>query len=329
MCGFDTYRRGRFFAAFPYRDGDIAAFPLSDDPPPVASWRMTECRRCGVVTPLPYPTVDEINSFYSSQMTPNEWEVKHYVRLDLNDKAIAGTRRLAEQLTTLHDGPGRLLEVGCAAGWILRAAEELGWIVKGVEGAPKFSAFARDVLGLDVYPGLISEIDCSTWPVFDVIIAFDVFEHLHDPVQDLKVLRKLAAPNASLLVTTPNISSLVAKVYGRRWRQVLPSHVNYSTPTSMAFALERAGWRLERISEPRYWDPNLEREASQKRIEFAKFVARMILHHTVMHLALQSAFVRELPAKVTSGRLTWESLQYRVGDQPVLGDVMFVIARPV
>lgn len=328
MCGFDTLRRGRFFAAFPYRDGDSAAFSLSDDPPPVASWRMTECQRCGVVTPLPYPTVHEINSFYSSQMRPNDWEIENYVRLDLNDKAIAGTRRVAKQITALHGGPGRLLEVGCAAGWILKAAQEVGWTVKGVEGAPKFSDFARNDLGLDIFPGLISEIDCSSWPVFDVIVAFDVFEHLHDPVQDLKVLRKLAAPGASLLVTTPNISSFVARMYGKSWRQVLPSHVNYSTPTSIASVLERAGWKLERISEPRYWDPSVDREASYKKIEFAKFVARMILHHTVMPLGSHSALVRELPTKMTSGRLTWEGLQYRVGDQPGLGDVMFVIARP-
>ena len=46
---------------------------------------------------------------------------------------------------------GTLLEVGCAAGFFLKIAEETGWEVHGVEIMPPAVAYARDTLGLNVF----------------------------------------------------------------------------------------------------------------------------------------------------------------------------------
>jgi 2-polyprenyl-3-methyl-5-hydroxy-6-metoxy-1,4-benzoquinol methylase len=329
MCGQVTMRRPCFFAAFPDRSGELAAFPLSGGQPPVPSWRMTECQQCGVVSPVPYPTADEIDSFYATAEVPNDWEVVHYVRLDLNPKAIAGTEHLADQFTRLLGRPGRLLEVGCASGWVLKASRDLGWTVRGVELAPKFSSFARNELGLDVYEGTVTSIDPDSWPRFDVLAAFDVFEHLQDPVATLQALRGLAAEGAYLLLTTPDVSATISRFWGLRWRQVLPSHINYSTPASMAAVLARSGWALERISEPRYWDPDPGRERSGRFREIAKFLIRTVLYASVVRPGERYPWIRTLPGRLTWGRMDWEQFRFRAGDQPVLGDVMFAVARPI
>jgi 2-polyprenyl-3-methyl-5-hydroxy-6-metoxy-1,4-benzoquinol methylase len=288
---------------------------------------MTECRHCGVVSPVPYPSAEEIASYYTSAITPNDWEEIHYVRLDLNPKAIAGTEHLADQFTRLLGYPGRLLEVGCCSGWVLKAARDRDWTVRGIELAPKFSRFARDTLNLDVFEGAVTGIMPDSWPRYDLIVAFDVFEHLQDPVSDLRMLREVAADGAYLLVTTPNISSLVARFWGLNWRQVLPSHINYSTPASMAAVLARSGWTLERISEPRYWDPDPRREKSGRLVEIGKFVARLVLNVLVVRPSARFPALKSLPARLSRGKLSWDQFMYRVGDQPVLGDVMLVVAR--
>ena len=329
MCGQVTMRRPCFFAAFPDRSGKLAAFPLSGGEPPVPSWRMTECQGCGVVSPVPYPSADEIDSFYSTALVPNDWEEVHYVRLDLNPKAIAGTEHLADQFTRLLGRPGRLLEVGCGSGWVLKAARDIGWTVRGVELAPKFSSFARNELGLDVYEGAATSIDPDSWPRFDVLAAFDVFEHLRDPASTLQVLRAMAADGAYLLLTTPDVSGNISRFWALRWRQVLPSHINYSTPASMAAVLARSGWALERISEPRYWDPDPSRERSGWFREMAKFLVRSVLYVSVVRPSERYPWIRTLPGWLTLGRMDWEQFLFRAGDQPVLGDVMFVVARPM
>ena len=328
LCGESTLRQARFFEAFPDRDGERAAFPLSEDPPPVPSWRMTACQRCGTVAPTPYPAAAEIGDYYASSDQADEWEVEHYVRIDLNAKALQGKEAFADQLTRSNGRPGRLLEVGCASGWILKAARDRGWEVKGIEAAPKFSRYARDELGLDIFAGAVSELDPEGEEPFDTIIAFDVFEHLHDPVGDLRVLRRLAHGGSRLMITTPNISSLCAHGYGLRWRQILPSHINLATHEGIRAALERSGWKLDHLSEPKYWDPDLRQERRNKVRELGKFGARAVLNVLIVQPSRRLPSLKRIPTFLTRGKMTWSQFLFRVGDQPVLGDVMFVVARP-
>jgi SAM-dependent methyltransferase len=327
LCGRSTLRRLGFFEAFPHRAGSRAGFRRSEDPPPVPSWRMTVCQACGGVQPLPYPPVADIVDYYASSDAADEWEVEHYVRLDLNPKAIEQTQHLADQFTRQLGRPGRLLEVGCASGWVLKAARDQGWEVLGIEAAPKFARFARDELGLDIFEGPLAEVDTASVGPFDLLVGFDVFEHLHDPAGDLRTLRQLAGDGATLLLTTPWFSSPCARLYGVNWRQILPSHITLSTRESMERVLARTGWRLERLSEPRYWDPDDSTERRNRWREQAKFLARLLLVNTIVKPSERVPALRKLPPLLTRGRLSWKDFVYRVGDQPVLGDVMFVIAR--
>ncbi len=76
----------------------------------------------------------------------------------------------ADKFTRQLGYPGRVLEIGCAAGMGTKAARDRGWTVKGVEVTPKFSKFARYELGLDVFEGFIDQIPTDTWEPFDVIM---------------------------------------------------------------------------------------------------------------------------------------------------------------
>ncbi len=328
LCGTFGRRRLRFYAAFPERIAGQAAFPAWRRPFGGGTWAMTECPACHSLSPLPYPSREEIARYYREKEVPNDWEVEHYVRLDQNPKALQATEELADQLVRLGPkGSGRLLEVGCAAGWVLHAARQRGWSVQGIEAAPKFSSFARGELGLDVAETLVADIDPDRWPRFDVIAAYDVFEHLYDPVSDLAVLRALAAPGARLVLTTPNVASPVARLWGLRWRQILPSHIHYPTAEGVEAALARAGWALERRSEPRYFDPDASVERRRRAAETAKFLARWALYLSIVVPSTRLPALRRVPPVVTGGRLSWDEFSYRVGDQPVLGDVLLVVAR--
>src|SRR5579862_4863588 len=105
LCGAPGPRKPSFWAAFPERDADRAAFPITASPP-VPAWRMAECRVCGAVSPDPYPAAAEIERYYRSAVEPNDWEMQHYVRKDLTPSALEGEADLAEKVTRLRGGPG-------------------------------------------------------------------------------------------------------------------------------------------------------------------------------------------------------------------------------
>ncbi len=293
----------------------------------VPAWRIVRCHDCTVGYPNPRPTDESIRGYYAQQMEPNDWEVENYV--EIPQKARQSWTRFAARLTALRHGvPGRLLEIGCAAGWLLHGARSLGWEVEGIEASPKFQRYASSTLGLLVHLGTLESVSLEPGR-FDVMVMTDVIEHLTDPVADLKRIHRLLAPGGHLVLATCDLGSWCARFWSLEWRQIVISHTFYWTRRSMSRALGRAGFVVERFSEPRYWHPQPGEERLLRAREIVKLFARFFLLKTYVPLARRFAWLRGLVRTLSLGRLDHADLLYRIGDQPVLGDVMLVVARPV
>ncbi|MBM4395998.1 MAG: class I SAM-dependent methyltransferase [Deltaproteobacteria bacterium] len=119
--------------------------------------------------------------------------------------------------------PGALLDVGCAAGFVLDEARIAGWRVAGVDLSPFAIRVARDRFGLRVW-GRLAEVDAPDG-TFDVVTFFQVLEHMPDPAAALAKAARLLRPGGLLLVETWDRDSLVARWLGRLWQQVTPPSV--------------------------------------------------------------------------------------------------------
>jgi SAM-dependent methyltransferase len=110
---------------------------------------------------------------------------------------------LARRLASIGDS-GRLLEIGCALGFLLDALRRRsGWEVEGVDISPLAAHFARQVYGLSVFQGTLAE---ARFPDgrFDFVVAKDVLEHVAHPREFLLETHRLLAPGGCVLIVTPN-----------------------------------------------------------------------------------------------------------------------------
>jgi SAM-dependent methyltransferase len=287
-------------------------------------WTIAECRYCSLQYACPRPSQSDVARYYADQQEPSDWELKYY--LDPDPNKHKGMANLAHAATDLNRGPGRLLEIGCAGGWFLDAARRDGWQVQGLEASPKFQKYAASAFKLPVQLGVIEDLANGNEPGYDAIALFDVLEHLQDPVRDLQTLAQNLKPGGHLLIATCDIGSTCARFYGKDWRQIVISHTVYWTRKSISMAIEKAGMKVTSISEPRYWHPNVLIEGTNKLREILKFTIRIILTLSYVRLS-KWTFLRELPARLISKKFTYEYLFYKIGDQPVLNDVMLVVAR--
>ena len=105
------------------------------------------------------------------------------------------------------EAPGRrLIEVGCGAGFFLKAAERAGWQVEGIELSAEASRFAIERLELPIRRERAE--DAPIGPAsFDAAAMFDVIEHLFDPRAVLAAIARALAPGGTLVISTPNIDS--------------------------------------------------------------------------------------------------------------------------
>ena len=137
--------------------------------------------------------------------------------------------------------PARVLDIGCAGGYLMRAARERGWSVEGVEPSPAMRERTRAALGCPVYESV--EQARAAGGNFDCVMMFEVIEHLADPVAALRAIRDLLAPNGVLALSTPNCDAPGA-IDGKPldiWF-VPPIHVSFFNPATLVRCVERAGF---------------------------------------------------------------------------------------
>jgi SAM-dependent methyltransferase len=100
----------------------------------------------------------------------------------------------------------RVLDAGCGAGYGSAELADVAESVTGIDIAPEAVEHARAHYAL---PNLVFEqASCTLLPygdgAFDLVVAFEVIEHLADWRAFLQEVRRVLAPAGQLIVSTPN-----------------------------------------------------------------------------------------------------------------------------
>jgi len=143
---------------------------------------------------------------------------------------------------------GTLLEFGCAYGFFLMEATPFFERVEGIELCQDAVGFCRS-RGLKVTRGVV---DAATLRgPYDAAVGLDVIEHIPDPYEAVKLIAGRLNPGGTLLLTTGDWRSLLARAMGPKWRLMTPpQHLFFFTPRSMTLMLEAAGLRVVELSHP-------------------------------------------------------------------------------
>jgi 2-polyprenyl-3-methyl-5-hydroxy-6-metoxy-1,4-benzoquinol methylase len=102
----------------------------------------------------------------------------------------------------------RVLDVGCANGYLAKVLVDRGCEVSGVEFDQAAAEEARPLLK-DLVVGDLEQLDlvAELGPDrFDVIVFGDVLEHLRDPLPVLRQARPLLAPGGYVVISIPNVA---------------------------------------------------------------------------------------------------------------------------
>jgi 2-polyprenyl-3-methyl-5-hydroxy-6-metoxy-1,4-benzoquinol methylase len=114
-------------------------------------------------------------------------------------------------LAAVPDGV-RVLDVGCAAGYLGAALTERGCTVVGVEMDPRDAASARVGYELVIEGDVEDPATVTQLPRdMQVVIFADILEHLRDPWSVLRASRDLLAPGGRVIVSLPNIAHWTAR----------------------------------------------------------------------------------------------------------------------
>lgn len=207
-------------------------------------FRLVQCLNCGLIYLNPRPTPDELTALY-----PDNYDQYNIAVCDEPSLCTRLDRRygLHKRCRAImrYKRQGRLLDVGCATGDFLDAMRSYpGWEVYGIELNEYASEYARTRLGLVVKTGTLDSVDFPEhW--FDVVTLWNVLEHLPDPLSALKTTHRLLKPGGLLVLNTPNLDSLDARIFGPYWiGYELPRHLYVFSRRTLRALVEKAGFSI-------------------------------------------------------------------------------------
>ena len=137
---------------------------------------------------------------------------------------------------------GKILDVGCNAGQFLD--EMVGFERYGIDRSPSHGKIAQKKYGENIFIGTFEEYPAPGF-LFDCITLQDVLDHMVDPLEALKKCNKLLKPNGILVIKVHDMSSLFARIMGRKFYAFIPpTHLFYFNRTALAMALEKASFDI-------------------------------------------------------------------------------------
>ena len=198
---------------------------------------VVECSRCHLVFVNPRPTPESMTSFYPHTYHygrgGDDWEKKYC-------REISFLPGLSNE---------SVLDIGCARGEFLKRLRSK---------YPDIETFGVDLFseGVDCNSINFYKMDFTAvgfdHATFDIITAWAVFEHLHEPGKYFSEVEKTLKKNGRFIFLVTNSESFYGK---KAYSEDIPRHLyHFSNKTLMAYA-ENFGFRMNRlVYDDSIWD---------------------------------------------------------------------------
>lgn len=223
------------------KDGRV----LVDDPP----FQVLCCAGCGLAYTTPRIRGERLQEIYDlGYFTSESAGDFGYASYAADAPGYLRTFQKKTRIIQRFVPKGRVLEIGCAAGFFLQAVRDAGYEGHGIEVAGSILAHARDVLKLpNLFQGTVMQYPGERRS-FDAIAMWDVIEHLADPLVDLKRARELIKDDGRLFVQTQDVESLTRRLLGSKWPHFKQlEHIYHFSKKTITMLLDRAGFEVVRI----------------------------------------------------------------------------------
>jgi len=236
-------------------------------------YEVCKCKICNSEYVNPVPSIDAL-SYYYNKCENNKLFAKLNITRQMKDfrldSRIDFIKKFVEKIISRkNEGRINILEIGCNNGTLLSLLNEF---ISSIGAQSKIDLYGIDIdknvientvdksLNLHVLPAeQIEELNIK----FDMILHFELIEHLRDPVLFINSIYENLLDGGFVIFTTPNSLGLEIKAIGYNKTRLLahsifpPMHLNaFSTQNILLFA-NKNKFKLRTIETPGKLDMDL------------------------------------------------------------------------
>jgi len=206
------------------------------------------CASCGFITADLTLSDEALSALYGEDYFHGE-EYRDYVSEEASLKAnfrrrIDTLQQIIPEFAKLH-----VFEIGCAYGFFLDEVRGDVASVKGIDICADATRYAREVKGVEATTG--NYVDHPASPNIGLVTMWDTIEHLPRPDLFIEKVGREIEQRGYIAITTGDISSLNARMRGKKWRMIHPpTHIHYFSVDTLTRLLDRHGFDVVHVSHP-------------------------------------------------------------------------------
>lgn len=180
--------------------------------------------------------VDNWNNLYAIHKDPNYIEGYYSIPIEV-----------IRTLSQINESP-RLLEIGFGEGLFLYDAYEMGFDVYGIEASDIAVEIVKERIPSGRFISSRSFEIPYNWPEkYDVISAFEVLEHLEDPIRFMNFVYSHLKPGGILILCLPNRDRIGAKHGNIGIMDNPPHHLTRWRKRTLEYLLNKYSWYFYKV----------------------------------------------------------------------------------
>ena len=225
----------------------------------------TRCSDCGTLYQSPRPPLDAFESFYRNSASSRYWAEEFFPAVAEARRATIfrpRVERLAQLCADQDIKVRRLIDVGAGFGifleeWRARFPET---DLAAIEPSENLARVCRGK-GFAVVEDIAENVKAESGEA-DLVVCFEVLEHVYDPVSFIKVLCGLARPGGYVFLSTLGVDGFDIQTLWEHSKSVFPPHhINFLSVGGFEIAFKRAGLVDINLSTPGKLDVDIVRNA--------------------------------------------------------------------
>ena len=227
-----------------------------------------KCTQCGTVYTNPRPSQALLHNFYATSQNYGYWN-KYIFPATEETRRTNIFRPRAEQILDYCESVSiekhTLLEIGAGFGTFCEEVTDLGAFERIIALEPSTDlAETCRTKGLEVIDSPIEEVNEEG--IADVIVAFEVIEHLFSPCNFVQQCLRLLRPSGLLVLTCPNVRGFDIAMLGMSSDTFDHEHLNYFHTESLPNLLKYCGLEIIDVQTPGQLDADIARKHVLERV---------------------------------------------------------------
>lgn len=228
----------------------------------------SSCQDCGTLFQSPRPPIAAFEAFYRDSVSSRYWAEEFFPAVaEARREKIFRPRveRLADLCRTKNISVERLIDVGAGYGIFLDEWRKANPSTQAlaVEPSESLAAECRSK-GFEVVENIAENVSGYNNHA-DLLVCFEVLEHVYDPLAFVQTLSRLVKPGGYVFVSTLCVDGFDIQMLWEKSNSIFPPHhINFLSVAGFEYLFARAGLVEVDVTTPGQLDVDIVRNAVKR-----------------------------------------------------------------